>query len=105
MSAMSRRAVGLATAWLLAAALVAPVGAPAADLTVVPEQKEPQVAPAAPGPLAPVDATCTEWTDGCRTCVRSDKGEVSCSNVGIACVQQAPHCTAKPKPAETKGPT
>jgi len=55
----------------------------------------PQAQPATLPPLGPPDATCTEWTDGCRTCTRPDKGETSCSNVGIACVQQAPRCVRR----------
>ena len=49
--------------------------------------------PARPGlgtgqrqPSAAPSAACLEWTDGCRVCQRAAGGEVSCSNVGIACV-------------------
>jgi hypothetical protein len=37
-------------------------------------------------------ATCTAWTDGCRTCGRNPDG-IYCSNVGIACLPSEPHCT------------
>jgi hypothetical protein len=36
--------------------------------------------------------TCQEWTDGCRTCRRSDAGEAVCSNIGIACQPKAVTC-------------
>jgi hypothetical protein len=45
--------------------------------------------------FAPPDATCLEWTDGCRTCQRPPGGEATCSNVGIACVPQAIRCTRR----------
>jgi hypothetical protein len=37
-------------------------------------------------------ASCTAWTDGCRTCGRNPDG-VFCSNVGIACQVSKPRCT------------
>jgi hypothetical protein len=67
----------------------------AADLPLKPEQP---AAPAAAGPLAPPTATCREWSDGCRTCQRAEGGEVSCSNVGIACVPKQATCTAADAP-------
>jgi len=30
------------------------------------------------------DKSCRSWTDGCRSCLRDEKGS-RCSNVGIAC--------------------
>ena len=69
----------------------------AADLPLKPARP---VQPAA-GPTSPVtakpegpSAACLEWTDGCRVCQRSN-GEVSCSNVGIACVPKAEECTRR----------
>jgi hypothetical protein len=41
------------------------------------------------------DKTCQEWTDGCRTCVRSDAGEPLCPNIGIACQPKAISCTRR----------
>ena len=41
------------------------------------------------------DKTCQEWTDGCRTCVRSDTGEPICPNIGIACQPKAISCTKR----------
>jgi len=38
-------------------------------------------------------ATCLEWTDGCRVCLRSPDGSDSCSNIGIACLPGKPRCT------------
>jgi len=49
--------------------------------------------PAAAKPQGP-SATCLEWTDGCRVCQRVNN-EVSCSNVGIACVPKAEECTRR----------
>jgi hypothetical protein len=37
-------------------------------------------------------ATCTAWTDGCRSCGRNPDG-VFCSNVGFACQPSEPRCT------------
>jgi hypothetical protein len=69
----------------------------AADLPLKPARPvQPAAAPAAPAAAKPEgpDATCLEWTDGCRVCQRSN-GEVSCSNVGIACVPKAEECTRR----------
>ena len=41
------------------------------------------------------DKTCQEWTDGCRTCGRSDAGEPLCPNIGIACQPKAISCTKR----------
>ena len=41
------------------------------------------------------DKTCQEWTDGCRTCQRSDAGEPICPNIGIACQPKAISCTRR----------
>ena len=38
------------------------------------------------------NATCTAWTDGCRTCGRNSDG-VFCSNIGFACQPSQPRCT------------
>jgi hypothetical protein len=38
------------------------------------------------------NATCTAWTDGCRSCGKGPDG-IFCSNVGIACQPSEPHCT------------
>jgi hypothetical protein len=75
---------------LSAAALAAASLSLAADLPLKPEQ------PAAPAasPMIPPTATCREWSDGCRSCQRAPDGEISCSNVGIACVPKATQCTA-----------
>jgi hypothetical protein len=37
-------------------------------------------------------ATCTAWTDGCRTCGRNPDG-IFCSNVSFACQPSEPRCT------------
>jgi len=46
------------------------------------------------------DKTCREWTDGCRTCRRSDAGDPSCSNIGIACQPKAIICARRAEPAK-----
>ena len=81
--------------WLIAAALLSIAPALAADLPLAPEpQAAPVQAPASASPLSPPTATCREWSDGCRTCQRAADGEVSCSNVGIACMPKDATCTA-----------
>jgi hypothetical protein len=74
---------------LCAAGLVAASLSLAADLPL--KQQQP-AAPAATSPMTPPTATCREWSDGCRTCQRAPDGEVSCSNVGIACVPKVMQC-------------
>jgi hypothetical protein len=73
--------------------------AAAADLPLKPGRPaHPASAPASPakaGPLAAPSAACLEWTDGCRVCQRAAGGEVSCSNVGIACVPKTEECTRR----------
>ena len=76
---------------LCAAALVAASLSLAADLPL--KQQQP-AASATTSPMTPPTATCREWSDGCRSCQRVTDGEVSCSNVGIACVPKAVQCTA-----------
>jgi len=39
------------------------------------------------------NASCTAWTDGCRTCGKGSDGGVACSNIGIACQPSEPRCT------------
>jgi hypothetical protein len=71
----------------------------AADLPLKPARPgQPKAAPASPAAAAKPegpDATCLEWTDGCRVCQRAAGGEVSCSNVGIACVPKTEECTRR----------
>jgi hypothetical protein len=70
----------------------------AADLPLKPARPvQPAAAPTSPAAAKPAgaDAACLEWTDGCRVCQRSANGEVSCSNVGIACVPKAEECTRR----------
>jgi hypothetical protein len=42
--------------------------------------------------------TCQEWTDGCRTCRRSDASETTCSNIGIACQPKPITCARRAEP-------
>ena len=80
--------IGRRFSWLIAATIaIGPAAAPAADLPL-----EPKPAPAAPSILAPPDATCLEWTDGCRICQKLAPDNMPCSNIGIACVPQPPRC-------------
>jgi hypothetical protein len=70
----------------------------ATDLPLKPSRPvQPTAAPASPVTAKPAgpDATCLEWTDGCRVCQRATNSEVSCSNVGIACVPKAEECTRR----------
>jgi hypothetical protein len=39
-----------------------------------------------------LNASCTAWTDGCRSCGSGASG-VFCSTPGIACQSSEPHCT------------
>ena len=41
------------------------------------------------------DQTCREWTDGCRTCQRSESAEPVCPNVGIARQPKAITCVRR----------
>ena len=82
--------------WLVVLALAGP--AIAADLPLKPARPvQPAAAPASPAAARPegLGATCLEWTDGCRVCQRAANNEVSCSNVGIACVPKAEECTRR----------
>ena len=46
------------------------------------------------------DKTCQEWTDGCRTCQRSEAGEPVCPNIGIACQPKAISCARRAEPPQ-----
>ena len=67
----------------------------AADLPVKPAPASKPAASSGAGPLSAPDATCLEWTDGCRTCQRPAGGAAACSNVGIACVPKEMQCTRR----------
>ena len=85
-------------AWWIGLVVLALAGpAIAADLPLKPARPvRPAAAPASPPAAKPAgpDATCLEWTDGCRVCQRA-AGDVSCSNVGIACVPKTEECTRR----------
>jgi hypothetical protein len=51
---------------------------------------EPRLEQFAKGP----NASCTAWTDGCRS-GGSDASGISCSTPGIACQPAEPHCTRR----------
>jgi hypothetical protein len=76
---------------LVAVALAAASVSLAADLPLKTQQP---AAPTAASPMTPPTTTCREWSDGCRSCQKAADGEVSCSNVGIACVPKAMQCSA-----------
>jgi hypothetical protein len=51
------------------------------------------------------DKTCREWTDSCRTCIRPESGDSTCSNIGIACQPKPILCVRRveeKKPDEKK---
>jgi hypothetical protein len=52
------------------------------------DKAEPRLEEFARGP----NASCTAWTDGCRSCGSGPSG-VFCSTPGIACQSSEPHCT------------
>ena len=83
--------------WIgLMLALMGP--AVATDLPLKPARPvQPAAASASPAAAKPAspDTTCLEWTDGCRVCQRAANNEVSCSNVGIACVLKAEECSRR----------
>ncbi len=64
----------------------------------------------APAPTAAEDAslhgygdsekTCQEWTDSCRSCTRSEKGEPLCPNIGISCQPKAIACLKRAEPGK-----
>jgi len=79
--------------WFIAATVaIWPATALAADLPAEPKPVPATPAPAPAAILPPPDATCLEWTDGCRTCQKPASGEAACSNVSIACVPQPARC-------------
>jgi hypothetical protein len=75
--------------------LTLPSLAAATDLPLKPAAPARSSAPPAPAnasPLTPPTDACLEWSDGCRTCQRPAGGDVTCSNVGIACVPKQSQC-------------
>ena len=70
---------------------LATASAQAAEILNFPTPKTSPVRPAG------IPAACMEWTDDCRICSLSDKGEAACSNVGIACLPKKWRCT-RPQP-------
>ena len=44
---------------------------------------------------------CAVWSDRCVTCER-EAGQISCSNIGIACQPQAVECVRSEPPEEKK---
>jgi hypothetical protein len=62
--------------------------APRVAAPVSKDNAEPRLEEFAKGP----NASCTAWTDDCRSCGSSASG-VFCSTPGIACQPSEPHCT------------
>jgi hypothetical protein len=62
--------------------------APRVTAPVSKDNAEPRLEEFAKG----ANASCTAWTDGCRSC-GSGSGRVFCSTPGIACQSSEPHCT------------
>jgi hypothetical protein len=54
------------------------------------DNAEPRLEGFAKGP----NASCTAWTDGCRSCGSGPSG-IFCSTPGIACQLSEPHCTRR----------
>jgi hypothetical protein len=75
---------------LIALCLLAFAGR-AAEAADIPNFPKAGIAPAAQGNGLP--ASCLEWTDGCRVCLRQKDGSAACSNIGIACVPREARCT------------
>jgi hypothetical protein len=74
-----------------------------------------QTPPQAPAPTATPEASihgygerdksCVAWTDACRTCGRAADGNVTCSNIGIACQPAEISCSVRqPEPAPAPAP-
>jgi hypothetical protein len=81
----------LGTPTTLAADLPLVIKHPKAPRVTAPlsmDNAEPRLEEFAKGP----NASCTAWTDGCRSC-GSGAGGVFCSTPGIACQTSEPHCT------------
>ncbi len=69
---------------------------PAAAADMRPTSEVPAKPPAAPAPHSPLaapNATCQEWTDGCRICKRQTDSTIACSNISIACEPKDLKCT------------
>jgi hypothetical protein len=64
--------------------------APRVTSPVSKDNAEPRLEEFARGP----NASCTAWTDGCRSCGSGASG-VFCSTPGIACLPVEPHCTRR----------
>lgn len=96
---MTRRfALPLAVA-VIAFALVAD-GAETPPLGMPPESPASTIPPNDPAVQANMPG-CAVWTDRCVSCERTD-GQVSCSNIGIACQPQALVCLRREEPQERK---
>ena len=86
----------LAELIVVLAALSGPAGA--ADLDLAKPKAAPVSAPVsapAGNVFNPPDAACTEWTDGCRVCLKPTSGDATCSNPGIACTPRAITCSRR----------
>lgn len=83
-----RRSFAIA-AGLVIANLLFSLPVAAADLAIRPQQDF-----ASGGQFLAANPSCVQASDRCRTCVKSDSGAVSCSNIGIACQPQRWRCVA-----------
>ena len=43
------------------------------------------------------NASCSEWSDGCTTCAKSETAEPACSTPGIACQPAGIECKKNAK--------
>jgi hypothetical protein len=84
-------------AWICcwSAAALWPAVALASDATPPATPVPPAAAQPAASIFVPPEPLCLEWTDGCRVCQKPATGEAVCSNIGVACLPQAPRCTRR----------
>lgn len=75
--------------WLVIAAL-APDGAMAQD-----GPTSPPAEPTSIQGYGKANRACIIWTNGCAVCRRFEYGEMTCSNVGIACIATTIKCALR----------
>ena len=85
----------IATALALAAVLLVSASAPQQQAPLDPNSEEASMLG-----YGDREKTCTEWTDGCMSCLRAYNGDPVCPNIGIACQPKAITCTKLSEPAK-----
>lgn len=76
---------------LLILAAFAPLGAAAEDAPAPP----PLPAPTTIQGYGKANRACIIWTNGCAVCRRFEYGELTCSNIGIACIATEIKCSLR----------